>query len=205
MSIGTTTANAKKIKILNFINMPASKKIILIFIILFSLKAAGQNNNYLISSEGIGAIKIDMTQDELGKLLGKKIPLTNPTDTISGSWVDSARINYKGMNLNLQFQRTYNAENDFYMRIVQIQTRSPLCKTKAGIGIGSGKQAIIDAYPNEILIMQQDFEEDGSIKKGKLKYIIKVRGFDDRSLFVFHLVNQKVVLIEVDTYYNDSE
>lgn len=167
------------------------KKLILILLILFSIKANSQNNEYIVTMDGIGAIKIDMKQDELEKILNKKIPLTNPLDTVSGAWYDSAKIKYKNIDLRLEFQRTYTDENNFYMRITAMQTNSPLCKTKTGIGIGSDKLKIIAAYEDYTLIVTKE--------------AIIVRDIENERMIIFNMSNKKVVSIEVATYFNDAE
>jgi hypothetical protein len=167
------------------------KKIIFLLLILMTTKANAQNNDYTVSMKGIGPIKIDMPQDELEKILNKKIPLTNPWDTISGAWYDSAKIKYKNIRLRLDFQRTYTDDKNFYMRVTGMQTSSPLCKTRSGIGIGSDKLKIIAAYEDNMLIVTRES--------------VTVRDNEEKRMIVFHMNNKKVVLIEPTTYFSDSE
>ncbi|MBK5271633.1 MAG: hypothetical protein JJE22_11540 [Bacteroidia bacterium] len=167
------------------------KKTIFFLLILIAANANAQVNDYTVTMEGIGAIKIDMKQDELEKLLNKKIPLTNPWDTVSGAWYDSAKIKYKGIDLRIEFQRTYTAENSFYMRIIAMQTSSPLCKTRSGICIGSDKLKIIAAYEDNTLIVTKE--------------AIIVRDNDEERMIIFNMINKKVVSVEIATYFNDAE
>jgi len=133
------------------------KKIFLLLCIVASTTVTAQNKDYIISMEGIGAIKLNMKQAELEKLLKKKIPLTNPMDTVSGSWQDSAKIRYKNIDIELRFQRGYVTNDSFYMFITWIGTSSPLCKTITGIGIGSDKLKIISAYDGYYLSIQPSY------------------------------------------------
>ena len=71
------------------------KKFFIFLFILLSTTIIAQNNDYLVSLDGIGTLKLGMKQVEVEKVLNKKIPLTNPSDTISGSWQDSAKVKYK--------------------------------------------------------------------------------------------------------------
>lgn len=167
------------------------KKIIFLLFISIATKASAQTNDYIVTMNGIGAIKIDMKQEELEKLLNKKILLTNPWDTISGAWYDSAKIKYKNMDVRIAFERTYMDEKNFYMRITGMRTSSPLCKTKSGIRIGADKLKIIAAYEDNTLIVTSD--------------AITVRDNEDKRMIVFHLKNKKVILIEPTTYFSDSE
>lgn len=166
-----------------------------------------ENTDYLVSLDGIGAVKTNMKQDELEALLKQKVPLGNLTDTISGSWVDSATVKYKDAGLRLGFERTYAYENvdSFHMRITGIKTESPLCKTAGGIGIGSTKQQVIDGFDNYLLMMEPGFENDSSMVRSKITYTIKVREHREGPQMVFYLRNNKVQSIEVGYYYDDSE
>src|SRR5688500_11199977 len=92
------------------------------FLLILLAACAGKNDqpgkknadaDHLITLDGIGPLQIGMTQDEVEKLVNKKIPLTNPSDTISGSWTDSAFIKYKEADLRLTFVRSYEDDHRF--------------------------------------------------------------------------------------------
>jgi hypothetical protein len=163
------------------------------------------NTDYLVSLDGIGPVKTEMSQDELEKLLNKKIPLTNPRDTISGSWMDSAFIKYKEADIRLTFVRTYTANDSFYMRMIDMETRSPLCKTKNGIGIGSSKQQIINAFEDLMLFMEPDFEDTTYTTRSKTLYSIKARENREGREIAFYLKDNKVYAIIVGSFHDDSE
>jgi hypothetical protein len=180
------------------------RKIISLLLVLVTTTIAAQNNDYLVSMDGIGPIKLGMTQAELETLLNKKIALTNPSDTISGSWQDSAKIKYKNIDLQLDFQRNYFAENTFNMIIISIRTSNPLCKTRPGIGIGADKLKIITAYEGFPISMGPEYEEDG--ERSKTKYQVTVNNdTGERRRILFYLTNKKVVAIKVEIAFSDSE
>lgn len=164
-----------------------------------------ENTDYLITMEGIGAIKTGMPQHELEKLLNKPIPLSNPTDTISGSWEDSAIVKYKEAEFNLGFVRSYTDNDSFYMRVTGMKTSSYLCKTNNGIGIGSSKQQIIDAFENYMILMAPEYEDTTYTTRSKTRYSIKVRESYEGGQIIFYLTNNKVSAIEVGSFYDDSE
>ncbi len=181
------------------------KKIFFLILIAFATTAAAQNNNYTISMDGLGAIKLGMTQAELEKLLGNKIPLTNPWDTVSGSWQDSAKIKYKNITVLLDFQRNYFAEDTFNMIIIGIQTSSPLCKTKAGIGIGVDKLKVIAAYEENDVYVLPDYEDDSYTSRSKTKATINVKDESGKRMIVFYMKNKKVVGCKIKTSFSDEE
>lgn len=164
-----------------------------------------KNTDYLVSFDGIGPVKVSMKQAELEKLLNQKVPLTNPTDTISGSWEDSASIKYKEIEIKLHFVRTYEDADSFYMRITRLQTSSPLCKTQNGIRIGSAKNEIIDVFENYLLIMAPDYADTSYTTRSKTHYSIIVREDWEGRQIVFYLKENKVYKIEVGSFYDDSE
>lgn len=166
-----------------------------------------ENTEYLVTLEGIGAVKTSMTQEELEKLLQQKVPLTNPTDTLSGSWQDSAVIKYKDAELNLEFTRTYayTKEDSFHMRVTRMTTNSPLCKTAGGIGIGSAKQQIIDAFDNYLLFLGPAYDNDTDTVRSKTLYSIIVREGREGPQIIFYLRHNKVYSIEVGSFYDDAE
>lgn len=190
--------------------------------VLFFLAACGgkqdsntaeknENTDYLVSLDGIGPVKTGMSQAEVEKVLHQKIPLTNSTDTVSGSWMDSAIVKLKDAELLLSFVRTYayNDPDSFHMRVNHITTRNPICKTAGGVGIGSTKQQVVNAFDNYKIYMQPEnvMINDTTWGYSKTVYLISVR--EDREgpqiVFYLNLKDNKVYSIEVGTYYDDAE
>ena len=170
-----------------------------------------ENTDYLVSLEGIGPVKTGMSQEELEKILGQKIPLTNPTDSLSGSWMDTAIIRYKEAELRLSFVRTYAYEkpDSFHMRVNNITSNSSLHKTAGGIGIGSTKEQIVEAFDQHRLYMAPDFImlNDTTWGRSDSLYSISVRESREGPQIVFYinLKDKKVYSIEVGTFYDDEE
>lgn len=168
-----------------------------------------ENSDYIVSLDGIGPVKNGMSQAELEKILNQKIPLTNPTDTVSGSWMDSAVIKWKDAEMHLSFVRTYAYKDldSFHMRVNDIKTSSPLCKTAEGAGIGFTKQQVISTYSDYKIYMGPEFImiNDTTWERSKSLYLIRVREAREGPQIVFYLKDNKVHSIEVSTYYDDEE
>jgi hypothetical protein len=180
------------------------KKLFFLLSVAIATNLTAQNNAYIVSTDGIGAIKLHMPQVELEELLNKKIPLTNPGDTISGSWQDSAKIKYKNIDIHLEFVRSYFAEDTFQMVVSGIRTSSVLCKTKYGIGIGSDKLKIIAAYEDYFLTIQPGFFNYYNTEKSKTKSTISIED-DSKRILRFYLLNKKVVSFEITTSSSAEE
>ncbi|MEO7983570.1 MAG: hypothetical protein ABI688_05780 [Bacteroidota bacterium] len=164
-----------------------------------------ENTDYLVTMDGIGPLTTEMTQQEIEKVLNKKIPLNNPNDTTSGSWEDTATVEYKEAELKLSFVRTYGATDSFYMRVTGMKTSSPLCKTNSGLGVGSSKQQIIDTYDDHVLLIDPDFEDTTYTRRSRSRYTINVRVDWEGPEIRFFLKDNKVYAIEVTSFHDDAE
>lgn len=179
------------------------QRIILILALLIAIESRSQNKPVLLTMDGIGDLHLGMSQDEVEKLLKIKIPLTNPFDTISGAWYDTADIKYKGLDIRIQFQRIYHTDTSFYMRMVMMRTKSPLCRTSSGIGMGSHKNTIVAAYERVDVLIIPQLDDENTISKRDV--MICVRDIPNRRMIFFSMKNKKVVEIELQTYYSDAE
>lgn len=168
-----------------------------------------ENTDYLVSLDGIGPVKTGMSQAELEKVLNQKIPLTNPTHSISVSWMDSAVVKWKDAELDLSFVRTYAYKDldSFHMRVYDITTSSPHCKTAGGAGIGLTKQQVINAFDDYNIYMGPEYImiNDTTWGRSKTLYSIMVREAREGPQIVFYLKDNKVYAIEVGTFYDDEE
>ena len=187
------------------------KKIFLSVFIFAASIATAQHKDYLITMEGLGELKFGMSQAKVEELLKKKIVLTkNYLDTLNGYYEDTAKVIYKNISVQLEFQRSYNAPNEFYMRLIGIRAKSPLCKTVNGIGIGTDKLKIIAAYDNYHIAIQPGYYNYFETEKGIGKSTITI--LDDGAstmdgsnayTMLFYLFNNKVISFELKAKLND--
>jgi hypothetical protein len=177
--------------------------IILPLLLFLVINAGAQNNDYIVSMDGIGALKIGMKQDEVEKLLNKKLVLPNALNK-ADSWEDSASGKYNSIGVQLYFQRRYESTDSFVMVLVSVRTSSPVCKTKSGVGVGADKLKVIAAHENNYISMGPYYGEDYGTKI-KATYLISVLSDQRERAIRFYLDNKKVVAIEVAVVFNDSE
>jgi len=153
-----------------------------------------ENTAYIITKDGIGEIKIGMTQAELEKTLQQKLKLVHANDS-GESWLDTATARYRDIDLSLYFERQYSEKDLYIMQLIGVATTSPLCKTVTGLGIGSEKKAILDTYDDDPITMGPAYEmvNDTTSLPSKSKFDIYVNdeGWDKH--LVFRLVSKKVV------------
>ncbi len=180
------------------------KKIFFILFIAFVAKGSAQNKDYVIDMNGIGALKIGMSQAQIEKMLKQKFVLKNALDT-AVSWQDSATAKYKNINVLLWFQRQYTADDIYYMYLIGLKTSSPLCKTVPGIGVGADKLKVIAAYKGANVSMGPEYEDETYTKKSKTRYLVHVGNKSGDRAIVFYLRNKKVQAIQVKTVFSDEE
>lgn len=153
-----------------------------------------ENPAYTITKDGIGDLKIGMTQAELEKLLGQKLSLKHANDP-GDVWADTATAKYKEIDVTLYFERQYNEDEDVkIMELFGVETTSPLCKTATGLGVGDERAAIVAAYEDNPINMGPEYEQvnDTTWAPSKIKYSINVKDDKWDKELVFHLLNKKV-------------
>jgi len=159
---------------------------------------------YAISKDGIGELKIGMTQAELEKLLNQKLAMKHAADM--EAWGDTVMVKYKEIEVSLYFERQYNEDESVkIMQLSAIETSSPLCKTENGLGIGDERATILSAYEDNPIDMGPQYEQvnDSTWSPSKTKYHINVKDDKwDRQL-TFLLVNKKVASLQATIIMGD--
>lgn len=163
-----------------------------------------ENTAYTITKDGIGEIKIGMTQQELEKLLNQHFQFNAMKDS-AGYWQDTVKAKYREIEVSLYFERQYVDDDSSFMQLSGVETNNALCKTVSGIGIGDEKPVIISFYDDNTIEMGPEFEQvnDTTWLPSKTKYSINVRDDKyDREL-IFHLVNKKVSSLQAAIIMGD--
>ena len=163
-----------------------------------------ENNDYTISKNGIGKLKIGMTQTEVGDLLNKHFTFNAMKDS-AGYWNDTVKTKYKDMDVSLFFERQYNDSDNNVMLLNGVETNSPLCKTTSGIGVGDEKSVILPAYEDNPINMGPEWESvnDSTWAMSKTKYSISIKDDKWDKELIFHLINKKVVSLQAGIIIGD--
>lgn len=168
--------------------------------LLFSCKskdtptAKPQNNDFIVSINGIDSLKLGMSKSDLEKLLNTKLTLRHIT--VDGGYSDTLNIKYKGIDMVLYLKE---GNEQSIAELDGIRTNSPLCKTTSGLGVGSDKINVIDTYPDNIKYVTPEYEVEPV--RSKTKSVIAVMDTAGSQTMQFHIVNKKVVSVEVNSYY----
>lgn len=154
-----------------------------------------ENNEYTVSKDGIGELKIGLTRQQLEKILKQQLSMKHEGD--AEAWADTATTKYRDIEVTLYFER-YTDDNEApAMQLTAVKTSSALCKTESGLGIGDEKTAIINAYDDNPVDMGPEYEQvnDSTWAPSKIKYNINIKDDKwDRQL-IFQLVNKKVASV----------
>jgi len=151
-----------------------------------------QNKNYLVSMAGIDSLQLDMSKAELEKLLQSTISLPHVSQD---KGADTIQVSYKGMPMTIYFDGSSNET----ATIRGIQTRHTACKTANGIGIGTEKSTVIDAYPGNTKYIAPEYEEY-PVRSATKSAVAVVDTMTTHAL-VFHIIDKKVHSVEVCAYY----
>jgi hypothetical protein len=163
-----------------------------------------ENNQYVFSMDGMDELKIGMKQAEVEKILNKKLHLES-AETNGVSYMDSARVTYKGADIGLCFLREYTGDKDFYMWLIGVESQDDRSCTDSGIRIGDGKEKIIDSYPFNKISLGPGYDNDTDTLISKTKYMIDAENETSNRKLVFQLDNKKLKKISTSVVFHDSE
>ncbi|MEP6699747.1 MAG: hypothetical protein ABJA85_00460, partial [Bacteroidota bacterium] len=146
------------------------KRICFLFIIVAASCSPAEKKVEIISMNGLGALKLGMSQAEVETLLNEKLTMTkNYLDTLNGSYQDTAKATYKNIPVQLEFQRSVYAPDKFRMRLIGIRASNPLCKTATGVGIGTDNLKIIADYDDYHVKIQPGYANYFQTEEGEGK------------------------------------
>jgi hypothetical protein len=152
---------------------------------------------YTITKDGIGDLKIGMSDAEVSKLLNQQFSFENNEDA-PNYWQDTIKAKYKELPVSLIFSRHYVDDDSTYWDLIVISTSSPLCKTETGLGIGDEKSEIFPLYDDSPITMMPDYEQvnDSTWNPSKTKFTIYVKDANYDKELVFRLTNKKITALE---------
>lgn len=160
---------------------------------------------YLVSKDGIGELKIGMTQAEIEKLINQSLVMKH--DKEAEVWMDTTTAKYKDIDVTLFFEKQY-AEDENSPRIMQlsgISTSSPKCRTATGLGVGDDKMAIIEAYDNSPIDLGPEYfmVNDTTWEPSKTKFYVNVKDDKYDKQLVFKLENKKITALEATLFIGE--
>ena len=170
------------------------KKVLLAFGLILGFISISAQTNFDLTTLRIGAYTLKMNVYEAEKLAGKTLPITDYDKPV--------KVNYYGEVINLNIFESYvDEKNPNVKNVGSLSTTSKKFRTKSGMGVGSTKDELIDAYRN-----YPNFEYNtGWGDNGKPKKeegFFSLRDNDASTILSFKLINN--VVTEVSVYFNEG-
>lgn len=169
------------------------KKTLLLFLVCFSFLIKAQDN-FEITTLRIGPINLKMKVEEAEKIAGKKLKVDND------NYENTNQVNYKGETISIYMYESSEAGKT-HRNIGNISTKSPKFKTKRGMGVGSTKKQLIEAYKDyPDFSLSKSWDDDGKVSK--TDSFFSLTDNDASTILSFEMKND--VVIQVAVYYNDG-
>lgn len=149
--------------------------------------------NYELSTLRIGEYKIFMKK-EVAEQLAKK------TFQKFDDYESKNSVNYFGEKIELVGYETYLSETEQNVETIQhLATKSKKFRTKSGMGVGSSKEELLNAYKNyPNFSVNQSWDENES----KTTSYFRLTDVDANTELSFKLVNN--IVVEVMIYVNEG-
>ena len=152
-----------------------------------------QNRTYLISMNGIDSLRLGMGKAELEKLLGTTFTLRHIPE---GGATDTFPARYKNNDFVIILQE---GDDSTIATLHGVSTTSAACKTANGLGVGSEKIKVIEGYPINKKFVGPVYDEYPVISQ--TRSVVAVTDTFQTNAIQFHIINRKVVSVEVNSYY----
>ena len=121
------------------------KNFCLLALLLFGMTFYFAQENYDISTLRIGPFTIHMKSTEAEKIIKSSLP-----HHTSSEYIKTNTVKYNGELIEVSLTESFNDKSEFdgTYQICDLATKSKKFKTKSGIGVGSTKEQILEAYKN---------------------------------------------------------
>lgn len=167
------------------------KKLPLLLLISFSSFLSAQN--YELSTLRIGEYKIFMKKDVAEKLANKKFQKFD-------EYENKNSVNYFGEKIEVVGYSTYLNEAEPNVETIQyLGTKSKKFRTKSGMGVGSTKDELLNAYKNYPNYSVSQAWEENEVKN---TCYFRLTDIDARTELSFKIVNN--IVVEVTIFVNEG-
>ena len=168
------------------------KKAIFLLLIFISFSINAQDN-YDLSTLRIGPFKYGMKETDMRKVANTKF--NNGKDKYGN---EVAIANYNGEKIEIALSQIYAGENQpSAIGIYNLTTKSPKFKTKSGIGVGSTKDQLLDAYRNYPNYSVNQMWDEKTSKKSTTESSFTLSDSDSNTELFFRMINNVVTEVNV--------
>ena len=148
-----------------------------------------------VSSTGIGEIKINMTLQQVEKVIGQAIML-KPASTESYE-MDTALVSYKGVQVALILYTVGGDEtNKTQKKVYSVGASHPNLQTRSGVTLGNDKFDIVKKLDGMYLNLQPDWRMETQPDKAKYSVLMLSDGENGTQL-IMYFENNKLTGFQV--------
>ncbi|AZA79451.1 hypothetical protein EG347_19065 [Chryseobacterium sp. G0186] len=170
------------------------KKIISLFLLVLTFGSMAAQENFELSTLRIGPFKIFMEKSEAEKIAGAKLKISDGEQ--------KNVVKYNGETINIEVFQGYGGEaKPDAVTIAGMTTTSKKFKTKSGMGVGSTRDELINAYKNyPTFSVRPDMDNNG--KRIKDAGYFNIEDYDAGTQLTFKFVNN--IVTEITVYINEG-
>lgn len=171
------------------------KKLILFSLFLFGINFIDAQENFDISTLRIGDFTINMKDKAVEKISKSKLVAFNdPND-----YFKTNKVKYAGEIIEIMISQSYNdqGQNDGSYQIYSLLTKSKKFRTKSGMGVGSTKDELLEAYKNYPNFSVNQSWDEKTEKMSKTKSVLSLQDYDAGTFLSFIMENNVVTEVSV--------
>ncbi|MCJ7934929.1 MAG: hypothetical protein MUW56_15230 [Chryseobacterium sp.] len=171
------------------------KKILLFFTFVLAFGCMNAQENFEVSTLRIGPYKVFMPKAEAEKIAGTKLNIAD------GEKKNMVKYNGETIQIEL-FNHYVNEANPSVPSITYMTTTSKKFKTKSGIGVGSTRDDLVNAYRNYSSFSVRPDWDDKNEKPIKDAGYFTLEDSQAGTQLTFKFVNN--IVTEISVYLNEG-
>ncbi len=148
-----------------------------------------------VSSTGIGEIKINMTLQQVEKVTGQSISLSqHPGKDYA---MDTVEIAYKGIPVTIIFYTLSDGDdNKLQKKVYDVSASHPNLQTRSGFTLGTDKFDIVKKLDGMYLTLQPDWRMQEKPDKAKYSILMLTDG-ENGTMLIMYFEQNKLTGFEV--------
>ena len=176
------------------------RKLLFLCCLIFGFNTSFAQQNFDVSTLRIGAFTINMKAKDAEKISKSKLVAATGKDEYS----QTSKINYLGENIGVIVSQTSDSKGQFDggFEIFSLMTKSKKFRTKSGVGVGSTKDQLFEAYKNypKFSVSQMWDEKTNQFSPTRSTFVLTDNAAG--TLLSFTLINN--VVTEISVYLNQG-
>ncbi|MDP2453578.1 MULTISPECIES: hypothetical protein [unclassified Kaistella] len=176
------------------------KKLLFLILFIFGMNLTFAQDNFDLSTLRIGPYTVFMKNKDVEKFSKSKLTSFMGDD----DYMKTNKVNYLGEVIEISIMQNYDdqGQNTGGYQIYSLMTKSKKFRTKSGMGVGSTKDQLIDAYRNYPNFSVAQMWDEKTEKISTTKSTFTLTDNDAGTLLSFIMINN--VVTEVSVFMNEG-